>query len=218
MTIRVPEPGQYVPPVVSRFPVCLPPNFVPTDFDKDGVDRNWRGKDCPGYDPEGGYAPKSGGGYAAKRGAGYHRAWDIMAAEGAPLVAMADGHVAETTVLRRGGSALPGVGWLEKGGHYLVLQDTRGTDWYFAHMVVEPCVVPGQEVQAGDHLGWMGRTGNAHYETSKRIVGCPHLHLRGKDKHGVYFPPERHLLHLLHAGAWKWREAWQRPKLLTPEK
>jgi murein DD-endopeptidase MepM/ murein hydrolase activator NlpD len=216
--MSTPEPGTYVAPLVERFPVCIPPDFKPVDLDKDGIDQSYRGRDCPGYDPENGFEPKSGGGFGAKRKAGRHRAWDIMAAEGAPIVSLCYGAVAVRTVLRRDEGPVSGLGYRKKGGNYLVIIDQLGTDWYLAHLAIPACVEPGQELVPGQHVGYVGRTGNAHYHSGKRIIGCPHIHLRGRDRRGVYFPPERHLLDLLKGGGWKWRPGWARPALLEVPK
>ena len=208
-----PKVGTYVSPVVIRFPVCIPPGFVPTDSDGDGVDQSYRGKDCPGFDPSNGYEPKSGGGYESPRGKNPrtgkpydHAAWDIMAGEGAPIVAIADGIIPVETRVSRRGKKVPGAGTAKKGGNYFVLVTDDGTDWYGAHLAAPAVVQPGERVVAGQLIGYVGRTGNSHYRRGKKIIGCPHLHLRGKDKNGVYFPPERYLRQLLQADAWKWVE------------
>lgn len=206
-----PRVGSYVSPTIVRFPVCLPPGFVPTDSDRDGVDQNYQGKDCPGFAVDDGYAPKSGGGFESPRGKNpktgipyEHQAWDIMAGEGAPIVAIADGTIPLETRTSRRGPKVPGVGTAKKGGHYFVLVTDDGTDWYGAHLAVPALVKPGERVVAGQLLGYVGRSGNAHYRSGKKKVGCPHLHLRGKDKNGIYFPPERYLKPLLDAEKWKW--------------
>jgi murein DD-endopeptidase MepM/ murein hydrolase activator NlpD len=208
-----PKVGTYISPTIVRFPVCIPPDFVPTDIDKDGVDQSWRRKDCPGFDPDKGYAPKSGGGYESPRGKNPrtgkpydHRAWDIMTGEAVPIVAIADGIIPEKTRLKRRGRKVPGVGQTKKGGNYFVLVTDDGTDWYGSHLVVPAVVQPGERVVAGQLIGYVGRSGNGHYSSGKKIIGCPHLHLRGKDKNGVYFPPERYLLQMLKDEAWKWVE------------
>lgn len=153
-------------PVVSHFPVLIPLGFAPTDLDADGVDLGPTGRPCAGYDAASGYRPRWGGGFRAERGPKRlaHRALDIMAAEGAHVVAPAD-----VVVTAAGSSA--------KGGHHAYLRDRGGWIWYFAHLRDAPLVSLDQSVRAGELIGYVGRTGNAVRRTREGLRGCPHLHL-----------------------------------------
>jgi len=85
----------------------------------------------------------------------YHRATDIFAAMGAPVVAVDDG-------VAKGGTD-------PKGGNVVHLKADDGVDYYYAHLKDPTDSVNGR-VSAGDVLGGVGMTGNAIYTT-------PHLHL-----------------------------------------
>jgi murein DD-endopeptidase MepM/ murein hydrolase activator NlpD len=154
-------------PVVTAFPVQIPAGFTPSDSEGDGVDVNASGKRCPGYEAP--YRPRWGGGFLELRGAKQlkHRAIDIMAAEGALVVAP-------------GPCEVVSVQHTEKGGNCLYLRDERGWVWYFGHLRDRPFVDPGMLVTPEVILGYVGRTGNAvrTYKTPAGAVrrGCPHLH------------------------------------------
>lgn len=125
----------------------------------------------------------------ALRAGGYHHGQDVFADKMTPVVAVADG-----TVLRVNGSTNPGHlnpercctivirhddGWQS---FYIHLNnDTPGTDdgqgWGIA-----PGIVPGSRVDAGDHIGWVGDSGNA--ETTP-----PHLHFELRDPDGIPVNP-----------------------------
>ena len=62
------------------------------------------------------------------------------------------------------------VGWNDIGGYRLWLRDRQGNQFYYAHLsAFAPLAVNGNEVRAGDVLGFVGRTGDAE--------GTPyHLH------------------------------------------
>lgn len=162
------------PPICTHFPVVIPPNFVPSDSDCDGVDHNAQGRQCPGYKDPYGWA--WGGGFWAARGPQrlFHRAVDVMAAEGAHLVACTSGIVPKAYSGVGGG---PGAGFASKSGNYVVLVADDGWIWYHAHMRDLPLVKAGDRVEAGQLLGYVGRTGNAKRRTADGFYGCPHLHL-----------------------------------------
>ncbi len=88
---------------------------------------------------------------------GWHHGNDVFAPLGAPVLAVADG-------------SLFLVGWNDVGGNRLWLRDTRGNEFYYAHLsAFSPLAFNGSEVRAGDVLGFVGATGDA--------VGTPpHLH------------------------------------------
>jgi hypothetical protein len=86
-----------------------------------------------------------------------HQGTDIFAAEGTPIVAVADG------VLDR-------VGWNSIGGYRFWLFDQFGNSFYHAHLsAYSPLAVDGARVRRGDVIGFVGHTGDAQYTP-------PHLH------------------------------------------
>jgi murein DD-endopeptidase MepM/ murein hydrolase activator NlpD len=94
---------------------------------------------------------------AARAVVSWHHGEDIFAPLGAPVLAVARGTVFS-------------VGWNDIGGNRLWLRDTKGNEFYYAHLsAFSPLAVNGAHVQAGDVLGFVGNTGDA--ETTP-----PHLH------------------------------------------
>jgi murein DD-endopeptidase MepM/ murein hydrolase activator NlpD len=88
---------------------------------------------------------------------GWHHGEDIFAAEGTPLLAVADG-------------TLHTIGFTKIGGYRLWLRDTLGNEFYYAHLsAYSPLAVEGRTVEAGDVVGFVGDTGDAD-------GGSPHLH------------------------------------------
>ena len=86
---------------------------------------------------------------AARAGVGWHHGEDIFAPLGAPLLAVADGTVFS-------------VGWNDLGGYRLWLRDRQGNQFYYAHLsAFSPLAVDGNEVKAGDVVGFVGNTGDA---------------------------------------------------------
>ena len=86
---------------------------------------------------------------AARAGVGWHHGQDIFAPLGAPLLAVADGTVFS-------------VGWNDLGGYRLWLRDRQGNQFYYAHLsAFSPLAVDGNEVKAGDVIGFVGNTGDA---------------------------------------------------------
>jgi len=91
-------------------------------------------------------------------GARRHDAIDIMAAEGTPVVAAADGTVEKMFNSAQGGLTL-----------YIRSPDRRWT-YYYAHLQgYAPGLAEGQRVRRGQLVGRVGHTGNAN-------VQGPHLH------------------------------------------
>lgn len=87
----------------------------------------------------------------------WHHGEDIVAPLGTPLLAVADG-------------TLFSVGWNEIGGWRLWLRDGAGNEFYYAHLsAYSPLARDGQRVQAGDVVGFLGKSGDA-----ERSI--PHLH------------------------------------------
>ena len=82
---------------------------------------------------------------------GWHHGEDIFAPLGAPILAVADGTVFS-------------VGWNDVGGLRLWLRDRRGNEFYYAHLsAFSQLAVNGNQVEAGDVLGFMGNTGDAEH-------------------------------------------------------
>jgi murein DD-endopeptidase MepM/ murein hydrolase activator NlpD len=86
-----------------------------------------------------------------------HKGIDLVAETGTPLVAIERGVVTQAD-------------WHWAGGFGIYIHGrTTGQDYYYAHLAgYTPGVDVGDQVQAGDLLGWVGQTGNAT---------TPHLHL-----------------------------------------
>ena len=92
-------------------------------------------------------------------GARLHDAIDIMADEGTPVVAAADGTV-EKLFFSNGGGGITA---------YVRSPDSRWT-YYYAHLrSYAPGLAEGQQVKRGQLIGRVGHTGNASAEG-------PHLH------------------------------------------
>lgn len=121
-----------------------------------------------------------------------HRAADIMAAMGAPVVADAPGTVFETWNYQ--GAQMPGVGTSPRGGNYVWIRGDDGTDRYYSHLYEPSRLLPGQRVETGDLVGLVGDTGNAK-------GGCPHLHY-ATEINGAKFNPYEKLKILYEAGSW----------------
>ncbi|MEO7276973.1 MAG: M23 family metallopeptidase [Sphingomicrobium sp.] len=87
-----------------------------------------------------------------------HDAIDIMAAEGTPVIAVADGRIEKLFDSARGGTTI-----YERSG------DQRWT-YYYAHLsAYAPGLVEGQQVKRGQVIGRVGHTGDAS-------ASGPHLH------------------------------------------
>lgn len=149
------------PAIASAFPVVIPSGFVPEVTDA----VNSAHRPCPCQQAP--YKPKWGGGFTAPRGPKKlkHHAIDIMGPVGALIVAPAAGLVSK-------------VDHTPKGGHCLYLKDERGYTWYFAHLNADPLVFPGDRVEVGQQIGYLGRSGNAsRTRRDGSVYGCPHLHM-----------------------------------------
>jgi hypothetical protein len=86
-----------------------------------------------------------------------HHGLDIatMGITGLPIVAPEDMHIINS-------------GWSDAGyGNYVMASDSSGLTLIFGHMVDRPIVEMGNDVKAGDTLGYVGSTGNS---------SGPHLH------------------------------------------
>lgn len=99
--------------------------------------------------------------FTARRSGGRtHRAIDIMADRGTPVVAVGDGEIVRIHTNRLGGKVL-----------YLRSAD-EAYDFYYAHLDrYAPGLEVGQTVRQGDVIGFVGNTGNARRTP-------PHLHFQ----------------------------------------
>ena len=145
------------------------------------------GKACvPGASP---WRPRIWDSFLARRGSFYHHAIDIVAAEGTPVVAAASGRVLMKWRDR------PGAGHSEKGGWYVWFKDDNGYTHYYSHLLRKPLVGPGDRIEAGQLIGYVGRTGNAK-------TTCPHLHYSIGNRYGKKINPYPLLKPLHDAGGW----------------
>ncbi len=101
--------------------------------------------------------------YGGKRG---HEGTDIMASENVsglfPVISITDGVVSN-------------MGWLEKGGYRIGIVTSSGVYFYYAHLASYADLEVGDQVKAGDLLGFMGDTG---YGSEGTVGKFPvHLHL-----------------------------------------
>lgn len=95
--------------------------------------------------------------WLAPRGGRYHEGIDLMAARGAPIVAVVTG-----TLFRVGTSPI--------SGNRLWLRGSNGDEYFFAHLDgFAPVAGEGAQVRAGTVIGYVGDTGDARGTT-------PHLH------------------------------------------
>lgn len=108
--------------------------------------------------------------YGGERG---HEGTDIMANKNErglyPVVSMTDGIVTK-------------MGWLEKGGYRIGIESPSGAYFYYAHLDSYANLEEGDEVSAGDILGFMGDSGYGPEGTVGQFA--VHLHL------GIYIYPE----------------------------
>lgn len=109
--------------------------------------------------------------YKGERG---HEGTDIMAAVNErglyPVVSMTDGTVKNK-------------GWLELGGWRLGIETERGAYFYYAHLDSYADIEVGDEVNAGDFLGYMGDSGYSREEGTTGNFPV-HLHM------GIYLYPD----------------------------
>ena len=108
--------------------------------------------------------------YGGERG---HEGTDIMANKNEsglyPIISMTDGVVSK-------------MGWLDKGGYRIGIKSTNGAYFYYAHLSSYADLKEGDEVKAGDILGFMGDSGYGPEGTTGKFA--VHLHL------GIYIYPE----------------------------
>ena len=108
--------------------------------------------------------------YGGERG---HEGTDIMASENVPglypVISMTDGIITQK-------------GWLEKGGYRIGIMSPSGGYFYYAHLDSYADLMEGQEVKAGQIIGYMGNTGYGKEGTKGKFP--VHLHL------GIYIQHE----------------------------
>ena len=105
-------------------------------------------------------------GFHYARGAFEHHAIDIRGATGMLVVAPRAGRVVRSWRYR--GETRPGSGFGVTSGHYVLSVDDLGYFHLFSHLDQPPRVSPDATLIAGQLIGFLGATGNAH--------GVPHLH------------------------------------------
>ncbi len=107
--------------------------------------------------------------YGGKRG---HEGVDLIASKNErglyPIVSMTDGKITNK-------------GWLEKGGYRIGVMAPGGAYFYYAHLDSYAHFEIGDEVKAGDILGFMGDSGYGEEGTLGKFA--VHLHL------GIYIYP-----------------------------
>lgn len=97
---------------------------------------------------------------AGRDGGRTHRALDILAARGTPVLAADSGRIIRVSENRLGGNTVYATDPLER------------IVYYYAHLdAYQPGLTQGMTVARGDTLGFVGTTGNAPKDT-------PHLHFQ----------------------------------------
>lgn len=118
--------------------------------------------------------------FGASRHQGRHEGNDIIAKQGTPVVAVATGTIKRMTRTEMG-----------LGGIYIWLRDTRGNEYYYAHLsAILPGLQDGSRVVVGQVIGAVGQTGDArgtvdhlHFEVHPGGGGAvnPYTDLRAVD-------------------------------------
>jgi murein DD-endopeptidase MepM/ murein hydrolase activator NlpD len=104
-----------------------------------------------------------------------HQGVDVFAARGTPVISSSAGVVTEMQT----GTAI--------GGNTVYVTAADGTYFYYAHLEAHaPGLAKGQEVDAGDVLGFVGTSGNAEGTS-------PHLHYEIHPQGGGPVPPVPYL-------------------------
>lgn len=67
------------------------------------------------------------------------------------------------------------LGWLEKGGYRIGITSPSGVYYYYAHLESYAEIKEGDQVQAGEMLGFMGDSGYGEEGTTGQFP--VHLHL-----------------------------------------
>ena len=97
------------------------------------------------------------------------RGHDIMGSAGTPVVAVEGGTVTE-------------IGWNKYGGWRIGIRSDDGLRyWYYAHLRRDNPyargIDKGARVTAGQHIGYLGRTGYSATENTDLKTGATHLHI-----------------------------------------
>ena len=115
--------------------------------------------------------------YGAPRSQGSHQGNDVMAARGVPVRAVAAGSIKRLTRVETG-----------LGGIWIWLKDTKGNEYYFAHLTsITEGIQVGTTVAVGQVIGAVGNTGDARY-------GATHLHFEIHPGGGAAVNPYTDLL------------------------
>ena len=106
----------------------------------------------------------------------HHEGCDIMAAIDKrghyPVISISDGYVEK-------------IGWLKLGGYRIGIRSPNGVYFYYAHLNdYAPGLEAGDEVRAGELIGFMGDTGYSETEGTTGYFPV-HLHL------GIYLNDEK---------------------------
>jgi hypothetical protein len=141
-------------PTMSVFPVAAPHNI---GFDQVSCKKKTCALSCPDANPNSDWMMKL---------MGFHHGNDIYAEHGAPVVAAASGTVKAV------GVAINALGTRSTtSGIRVRLRDECGWEYYYGHLD-EAVVAKGQHVDAGDLIGYMGKTGatktNLHFNVSPK--------------------------------------------------
>lgn len=114
----------------------------------------YTGNTTPTVSADGVVFPLPSGSWTAGRGlwdSGYHQGWDLLASANTPIFAIADGTVSSA-------------GWSGGFGNAVFINHNIGGDAVrstYGHMISTPIVSPGQQVSAGQVIGYVGSTGSS---------------------------------------------------------
>ncbi len=124
-----------------------------------------------------------------------HEGTDIMAIENQrglyPVVSVSDGRITN-------------LGWLDKGGYRVGVTSDSGTYYYYAHLESYSGIAEGDEIMAGQLLGYMGDSGygpegtvghfDVHlhfgiycYQDGKEVSVNPYFLLKALEKHKLKY-------------------------------
>ncbi|KUO76579.1 MAG: metalloendopeptidase [Desulfosporosinus sp. BRH_c37] len=99
-----------------------------------------------------------------------HEGTDLFGKEGTPIVSICGGKVEQ-------------LGWNRLGGERVGIRGDEGNYYYYAHLqYLSTSLVKGKRVQAGEHLGTMGHTGDA-------LTTPDHLHFGIEIPNGQWINP-----------------------------
>jgi Peptidase family M23 len=144
-------------PMMSVFPIAAAHNIA---YDEGSCKAGVCELSCPDANPNTDWGVKPSG--------SVHHGNDIFADHGAPLVAVASGTIREV------GVSISSLGVRSTtSGIRVRLRDECGWEYYYGHLD-EAVVAKDQHVQAGDLIGYLGKTGtsttNLHFNVSPKGV------------------------------------------------